>query len=182
MVPKSAQNSSLLHSLSVSSQAFVDAIAADNPALSYRADGVLGLGFTQLSSVDSLLNRTKQSTGRSLLYNLFSTNLSQPNFIAFSLQRSNDTGNDLQGSISIGIHCTSYIPQAWLNVRLGQIEPQFANVSNSPSISTWPVVEPTRWSILIDAMITNNTITVPTSTVSGAPSNKAVALIDSGSS
>jgi hypothetical protein len=36
--------------------------------------------------------------------------------------------------------------------------------------------------VLIDAVITNNTIIVPSSSVDGAPSNKAVAMIDSGAS
>jgi saccharopepsin len=65
---------------------------------------------------------------------------------------------------------------------IGEVEPQFANISNNAPISTWPVRSPFRWNILIDAVIVNNNITVPTSSVDGAPSNKAVALIDSGAS
>jgi len=65
---------------------------------------------------------------------------------------------------------------------IGEYEPQFANVSNSPQISTWPENSPSRWTVLIDAVIVNNSITVPSSSVDGAPSNKAVALIDSGAS
>jgi hypothetical protein len=149
----------------VPSQAFVDAETVDNPALSYGANGVVGLGFNSLSSIDSLLNRSQQSTGGTLLYNLFLVNPSEPNFIAFSLQRTSDPGNYVQGNFSIG-----------------EFEPDFANVSNNAPISTWPITSPHRWNVLIDAVIVNNTITVPTTSVVGAPNNKAVALIDSGAS
>jgi len=149
----------------VPSQAFVDAKTVDNPAMSYGANGVAGLGFTRLSSVDSLINSTRQSTGRSLLYNLFMSNPSESNFIAFSFDRNGDPGSDVQGVFSIG-----------------EVEPQFANVSNNLPIPTYPDENPSRWSVLIDAVIVNDTITVPTSSVAGAPSNKAVALIDSGCS
>ncbi|KAF8812440.1 aspartic peptidase A1 [Phlegmacium glaucopus] len=149
--------------ISVPSQAFLDAVSVDNPALSYGAQGIAGLGFTRLSSIDGLLNSTRQSTGRSLLHNLFLVNLSQPNFISFALQRSTDADSNVQGSFAI-------------------VEPQFANISNNAPIPTWPIHSPFRWNILIDAVIVNNNITVPTSSVDGAPSNKAVALIDSGAS
>ena len=96
-------------SITVLSQAFVDASSVENPALSYGADGVLGFGFTRLSMIDSLLNSTHQSTGRNLLYNLFLDNPSEPNFIAVSLQRSTGTFDDVQGTFSIGILCIAYL-------------------------------------------------------------------------
>lgn len=116
-----------------------------------------------------------------MLYNLFLANPSQPNFIAFSLQRTTGRGDDVQGNFSIGMHCTS-VSQARYKLCLGEFEPAFANVSNNAPISTWPVTSPRRWNVLIDAVIANNTITVPTTSVVGAPTNKAVALIDSGAS
>jgi saccharopepsin len=94
--------------MTVPSQAFIDASSVENPALSYGADGVLGFGFTRLSMIDALLNSTHQSTGGNLLYNIFLTNLSQPNFIAVSLQRSTDNFDDIQGTFSIGIVCITY--------------------------------------------------------------------------
>lgn len=84
------------------SQALLDVSSAQNPALGYGADGILGLGFTSLSNIDSLVNGTGNSTGRSLLYNLFEDNPSEPNFIAFALQRSVDSNATLEGSFSIG--------------------------------------------------------------------------------
>jgi saccharopepsin len=108
-ISKSIQNSSSLCSLSVTSQAFVDASSANNPALAYGGFGVLGLGFTHLSVIDSLLNSTHQSTGGSFLYNLFLNNSLGSNFMTFFLQRSTETADDdIQGSFSIGIHCASH--------------------------------------------------------------------------
>jgi saccharopepsin len=40
----------------------------------------MGLGFTSLSRIDALVNKTGSSSGRSLLYNLFSDNPNEPNF------------------------------------------------------------------------------------------------------
>ena len=89
--------------ISIPSQAYLDVSAAQNPALSYGADGIVGLGFTSLSTVDALVNHTGASTGRSLLFNAFNFNQSEPNFIAFALQRSSDPNDDVEGSFSIGM-------------------------------------------------------------------------------
>jgi saccharopepsin len=89
--------------ISVPNQALIDVSTAQNPALGYGANGILGLGFTALSTIDALVNKTDESTGRSLLFNLFQDNPSQPNFIAFALQRDSDPTDDIQGSISVGM-------------------------------------------------------------------------------
>ena len=89
--------------ISIPSQAYLDVSAAQNPALAYGADGIVGLGFTSLSTVDALVNHTGGDTGRSLLYNAFSLNKTEPNFIAFALQRSSDPNDDVEGSFSIGL-------------------------------------------------------------------------------
>ncbi|KDR83745.1 hypothetical protein GALMADRAFT_236101 [Galerina marginata CBS 339.88] len=151
--------------ISVPSQAFLDAEKVDNPALGYGAQGIAGLGFTRLSSIDQMVNSTGNSTGRSLLYNLFATNPSEPNFIAFALQRSSEPGDDVEGSFSIG-----------------ELDPDYAAVSGNERIPTWPIHSPYRWNVLVDAIIVNQTVTVPTTKITGAPSNKAVALMDSGAS
>jgi saccharopepsin len=64
----------------------------------------------------------------------------------------------------------------------GELEPKYAHVSGNERIPTWPISNPYRWNLLLDAVIVNDTITVPTTNVVGAPSNKAVVLMDSGSS
>jgi saccharopepsin len=143
----------------------MDVSSASNPALSYGADGILGLGFTSLSTIDALVNQTGTSAGRSFLYNAFAANKSEPNFIAFSLQRSSDASDDIQGSFAIG-----------------ELEPEYASVANQTALPTWPVNSPTRWNVLLEALIVNQTITPVSSNVTGAPSNRAVSLLDSGTS
>jgi saccharopepsin len=91
--------------INITSQAYLDSSVANNPALSYGADGIAGLGFTSLSTIDALVNNSDSSSGRSLLYNMFMQNPSDPNFIAFALQRSSDDdadSDDVQGSFTIG--------------------------------------------------------------------------------
>ncbi|KAJ7638809.1 aspartic peptidase domain-containing protein [Roridomyces roridus] len=155
--------------IKVSSQAILDVSSANNPALSYGADGLVGLGFTSLSSIDHAVNATGASTGRSLLYNMFLDNPSEPNYIAFALQRSTDSGNDVQGSFSIG-----------------EVEPAYSAVLDGPAIPTWPISFPNRWNVLLEALLVNNgsgtTVVTPTTNVTGAPSNRAVVLLDSGTS
>jgi saccharopepsin len=151
--------------LSIPKQAFLDVSTAQNPALGFGADGIAGLGFTSLSTIDALANASSSSTGRSLLYNMFAANPSEPNFLAFSLQRSTEEDDEVEGSFSIG-----------------EYEPQYAMVANQSSISTWPVNSPKRWNVLLDAVIVGDRIVTPTTTVVGAPSNKAVVLLHSGSS
>jgi len=93
----------LVHpSISVLNQAFLDAEDVKNPAMGYGAQGIAGLGFNRLSSIDLVINETQQSTGRSLLFNLFETNPTEPNFIAFALQRNSDKSDEIEGSFSIG--------------------------------------------------------------------------------
>ena len=75
---------------------------AQDPALGYGADGIVGLGFTSLSTIDALVNASSASSGRSLLYNLFNANPKEPNFLAFSLQRSTEANDEVQGTFSIG--------------------------------------------------------------------------------
>ncbi|KAF8076381.1 aspartic peptidase A1 [Lyophyllum atratum] len=154
--------------LSISSQAFLDVSTAQNGALGYGANGIVGLGFTSLSTIDAYANHSSSSAGRSLLYNMFAANPTEPNFLSFALQRSTEAGDEVEGSFSIG-----------------EYEPQYAEVANRTAIPTWPVNSPNRWNVLLDAVIvnnSNNTIVLPTTSVVGAPSNKAVVLLDSGSS
>jgi saccharopepsin len=152
--------------VTVQNQSFLDTTNAQSPALAYDADGILGLGFTSLSGIDATLNKTGQSTGRSLLYNLFLQNPKEPNFVSFALQRSQQPGDDVQGAFSIGV-----------------FDPQYTNVQQMPPIPTWPELTPSRWTVLLDALLIGNTTTlIPTTTVPDVPNNKAVILIDTGTS
>ncbi|KAJ3563842.1 hypothetical protein NP233_g8671 [Leucocoprinus birnbaumii] len=151
--------------LKIPNQAFIDVDQADNPVLGYGLDGIAGLGFTSLSNIDYQVNKSNSDTGRSLLYNLFALNPKEPNFLAFSLLRSTNPADEAEGSFSIG-----------------EYEPEFASVANTTRISTWPVHSPKRWTVLLDSLIIGSDIVVPTTQVTGAPSNKAVILMDSGAS
>ncbi|TFK28745.1 acid protease [Coprinopsis marcescibilis] len=146
-------------------QAFLDAETAGNPALGLGAHGIVGLGFTRLSSIDNELNSTGASTGRALLQNLFEANPQEPNFIAFALHRSNQPDDDVEGSFSIG-----------------ELEPEYSGILGNAPIPTWPRHDPVRWNVLLDALIVNDTIIPGTTGIAGAPSNKAVVLLDSGAS
>ncbi|KAI0053640.1 acid protease [Auriscalpium vulgare] len=151
--------------INVTKQAFLDVASAQNPALTYGTSGILGLGFTSLSTIDALVNQTSQATGRSLLYNLFADNPSEPNYIAFSLQRSNDPEAEVEGTFLVG-----------------ETDPQYAAVNDTTPIPTFPLVNPNRWNILLDAVIVGSTVVPVTSVVPNAPTNKAVVLLDSGTS
>ncbi|KAI0068713.1 acid protease [Artomyces pyxidatus] len=151
--------------ISVPQQAFLDVSSAQNPALTYGTSGIMGLGFTSLSTIDALVNQTGQSSGRSLLYNLFNDNPKEPNYIAFSLQRVSDPSDDIEGTFLVG-----------------ETEPQYAAVNDSSPIPTFPVQNPNRWNILLDAIIVGANVISVNTTVPNAPSNKAVVLLDSGTS
>ncbi|KAH7343446.1 aspartic peptidase domain-containing protein [Rhizoctonia solani] len=152
----------------ISSQAFMLATSANNPILNWGADGLLGLGLNSLSTVDHLVNSTGGSWGRTLLYNVFSQSPETPNFIAFLLQRS-EHGLDAttEGSFTIG-----------------ELEPEYESaIGATEVIPTWPTVNPSRWSVLIDSYDTTGAVShTLSSAVSGVPSGKAVALLDSGTS
>lgn len=79
--------------MTVSSQAFLNANEASNPALSYGADGILGLAFKQESTIWTLLER-QESNGNPFLYNVFAQNTDSPNFISFSLESVSDNSDD----------------------------------------------------------------------------------------
>jgi len=105
--------SDILLRLKVPKQAFIDVDQANNPVLGYGLDGIVGLGFTALSNIDYALNETSSDTGRSLLYNLFAVNPNEHNFLAFSLLRSTDPDDEVEGSFSIGKvydHILSTVP------------------------------------------------------------------------
>lgn len=169
-------------SISIKEQAFLDAELVKNPALGHGAAGIIGLGFTSLSTIDALVNRTKDDAGRSLLYNLFAENPNEPNFIAFALQRSNEPGDEVDGTFAIGasFSCTNFF--RLIAKCIGEYEPQYIAVKDGPKIPTWPTKSPSRWNVLLDVVIVGDDLVLPVTQVNGAPSNKAVVLMDSGSS
>ncbi|CDO76249.1 hypothetical protein BN946_scf184470.g7 [Trametes cinnabarina] len=151
--------------ITVPNQAFIDASDVSNPILSYGVNGIVGLGFTKLSTADIALQQAGKTDGKSLLYNLFADNPNEPNFIAFALQRTTDGGGDVEGSFTIG-----------------EYDDDYKDVANSPKIPTFPESDPTRWTVLLDALLVGPKAVPLSSVVSGAPSGKAVVMFDSGTS
>ncbi|KAG2112837.1 hypothetical protein BD769DRAFT_1673999 [Suillus cothurnatus] len=141
--------------------AFLDVSSAQNPALSHGASGLLGLGFDSLSTIGALVNATGASTGRSLLYHLFQDNPSEPNFIALSLRSTSD--NDQ-------VKAASQLARLSLNIPMSQA-PTKSNLAGRLSNALECVIRP----FIVGA----ETCSVSTG-VQGAPSNKAVVLLDSG--
>lgn len=154
------------HSITIPTQAFLDVVSAENAVLDYGTSGVMGLGFNSLSTIDAVVNATDSSKGRSLLYNLFYDNPETSNFIAFSLQRASDTDADgVEGTFSIG-----------------ELDDKYTSINTTAGIPTFPESAPKRWNILLDALLVGDETVAVSSSVDGAPSNKAVVLLDTGSS
>jgi saccharopepsin len=151
----------------VVNQSFLDVSVVNNPALSYGAQGMLGLGFTSLSNIDHLLNQTGSSAGRSFLFNAFSLNPQEPNFISFLLSRSSD--DRLEDQVNGAITISEYVPE-------------YQQIEQTPAISTWPTQNPTRWSVLLEAVHVGAKPVKVASNISNAPVNRAVVLLDTGTS
>ncbi|TDL14681.1 acid protease [Rickenella mellea] len=151
--------------ISIPSQAFLDVSSVNSPVLVNGGKGIVGLGFTSLSQIDIEVSKTTADYGRSLLFNAFQTDKSQPNMISFSLQRSSNPADSGSGTFSIG-----------------EYEPAYAAVANEPMIPTWPLDDPSRWTVLMDSFtVGSQTFSVSTNVV-GAPVKNAVVLVDSGTS
>jgi hypothetical protein len=56
------------------------------------------------------------------------------------------------------------------------------NVANSAPIPTFPETSPKRWSVLVDSIVVGSNQIPVTTGVAGAPGDKAVVLLDSGTS
>ena len=67
-------------------------------------------------------------------------------------------------------------------MHIGEYDPQYQSVANTAAIPTFPVNSPKRWCILVDSIVVGSTQISVTTTVASAPGNKAVALLDSGTS
>ncbi|KZV97236.1 acid protease [Exidia glandulosa HHB12029] len=144
-------------------QALIDAVDASNPVLNLGAVGVLGLGFTGLSAIDSTVNGTGDSYGRSLLYNVFAQDASVPNFITFLLSRSNDPNAPVEGSFTIS-----------------ETDDDYTAVTNGVKVPTFPVEDPIRWCVLLDGFAADGKRFAVGTTVKKVASGKAVILLDSG--
>lgn len=152
----------------VTSQALLAATSSDNPIFQSGADGILGLGFSSLSEIDATVSTTAGSGGTSsgnpFLYNAFAQDTSQPNYLAFALERKNGLTSDQETSFSIG-----------------EVDPSYQGVLQTQEIATWPASAPQRWTLLLDGYEYADGVKRSLgSGIAGAPS--AVMLADTGSS
>lgn len=122
--------------------------------------GIVGLGFTGLSHLDV---QVSESWGHSLLYNIFSLNPTQPNYIAMALERSLDPSNEVEGSLGVG-----------------EVADAYADVLKSEHISLFPPEGSTRWTLLLDSYAVDGVSQTPSSVVHDVPAGRVVALLDSG--
>lgn len=65
---------------------------------------------------------------------------------------------------------------------LGEYDPKYKSVADTAPIPTFPENSPSRWSILVDSIIVGEKQIAVKTSVATAPGNKAVALLDSGTS
>lgn len=80
---------------------------ADNPVMAYNGVGILGAGFTALSSLADLARENGMS-GNSLLPNLFQNNAVAP-IMTLSFQSSLDSSSSVTGSLGIGDYSLSIL-------------------------------------------------------------------------
>jgi len=155
----------------VKSQALLNAVNTldEDTLFGLGAYGILGLGADSLSVINvAMTQKYKDTRGRSVLSNIFAQDPSEPNHIAFYLGRIGDLDDSSDGTFSVG-----------------SFNPKYSAVQNMPVL---PVFDPNaaggaRWSTTIDGIeFGGHNVTFPKSTVSKAPSNKLIALLDTGAS
>lgn len=156
------QNQSFLYVTGHEDQAIID----------QRTDaGLLGLGFDTLSNINTIVtsNFPGVTWGRSLLSNIFLSDLSTPNHIAFHLSRLYDGNTTDTGSFDIG----TFAPGM-------EAVNDTAPIPIFNSNSTYNVY----WSVLLDGIAINGQNQTLKSTVSGGdvtpPDGKLAVLLDTG--
>ncbi|KAG8748956.1 hypothetical protein FRC14_001801, partial [Serendipita sp. 396] len=141
-------------------QAFLVFQSGNNPVMHFGAVGIVGLGFTGLSHIDAA---TDADWGRSLLYNIFAQNPSEPNFIAMALERESDAVNTVQGSLGVG-----------------ELAEEYKSISETEHIPLFPPEDSKRWTVLLDSYAVNGANQNVTSVVEDVPAGRVVVLLDSG--
>jgi len=134
-------------------------------------NGLIGLGFDSLSKISRKVSQTgaNQTWGRTLLSNIFISDPTTPNHIAFRLDRTGDGNNTDVGAFDIGTFA-----------------PGFEAINNTAEISIFSssAVNNTYWSVLVDGVTFNGKAQTLTSSVNTGtltpPAGKASALLDTG--
>jgi saccharopepsin len=80
-----------------------------------------------------------------------------------ALEREGDQANTVQGSLGVG-----------------EIAPEYANISSTAHIPLFPPQGSTRWTVLLDSFAVNGVENTVTSSVTNVPSGRVSVLLDSG--
>lgn len=150
-------------SYDIPDQAYLQFKEGANPVLHFGAVGIVGLGFTTLSHIDAAVDTGGVTWGRSLLYNIFALNPTEPNFIAMALERESDALNTVQGSLGVG-----------------ELADQYVSIKDTPKIPLFPPEGSTRWTVLLDSFAVNGASQNVSSVVHDVPAGRAAMLLDSG--
>ncbi|KDN42337.1 hypothetical protein RSAG8_06828, partial [Rhizoctonia solani AG-8 WAC10335] len=133
-------------------------------------NGLLGIGFDTLSAIaNTVLQNTQQSWGRTLLSNIFISDPTTPNHVAFRLDRHDDGNNTDVGAFDVGRFAAG-----------------FEAVNNTAEIPIFSssTQQNMYWNVLVDGVTLNGKAQTLKSTVNGGtqtpPAGKASALLDTG--
>ena len=64
----------------------------------------------------------------------------------------------------------------------GETDSTYASIIKQPALPVFPGADASRWNVVLDSISVNGTAVTLKSTVSGAPSGKTIALLDTGTS
>ncbi|KAG9077686.1 hypothetical protein FS749_010393 [Ceratobasidium sp. UAMH 11750] len=158
---------------SVANQSFLNVQSSKDQGIidQKQAAGLLGLGFDTLSQVNSVVEAAYPGStwGRSIMSNIFQSDPTTPNHVAFRLNRLYDNNNTDTGSFDIGTFA-----------------PGFEAVNNTSPIPIFSYNSTTLiyWSILLDAITINGQNQTLSSTVTGGdttpPAGKLAVVLDTG--
>ncbi|KAG9078677.1 hypothetical protein FS749_009266 [Ceratobasidium sp. UAMH 11750] len=158
---------------SVANQSFLNVQSSKDQGIidQKQAAGLLGLGFDTISQVNSVVEAAYPGStwGRSIMSNIFQSDPTTPNHVAFRLNRLYDNNNTDTGSFDIGTFA-----------------PGFEAVNNTSPIPIFSYNSTTLiyWSILLDAIAINGQNQTLSSTVTGGdttpPAGKLAVVLDTG--
>ncbi|KEP55610.1 putative aspartic-type endopeptidase CTSD protein [Rhizoctonia solani 123E] len=133
-------------------------------------NGLLGIGFDTLSSIaNTVVQNTQQSWGRTILSNIFISDPTTPNHVAFRLDRHDDGNNTDIGAFDVGTFAAG-----------------FEAVNNTAEIPIFSsnAQQNLYWNVLVDGVTLNGKAQTLKSTVNGGtqapPTGKVAAVLDTG--
>ena len=152
----------------VAEQAFMNVVESTiSGLLEVGIYGLLGLSF-DFSTASPINGKIKSlygqdaTWGRSVLKNIFAQNVSQPNFVAIDLSRTDDLEDTDGGSLLIG-----------------EYDDKYAAVAEKPKLPQYPKGGD-RWTILLEGISVDGKAVPVQSTIAGISPGSAQTLLDTG--